>query len=600
MVAVPQLPSLVGQAWPVTRTTLWSATKETAFNGASVAYSNWSYPRYKWTLSYNYLGAGNINGQTNTDWQTLSGFYDRMQGSANLFQYSDPDDCQVAALQQFGTGDGVTTGFQLSRIQGFATSPVFAPRINLVFEDLANKNYWALGTPIDSIISAANILDPLGGNNAVKFSDGNTVTGSKGIGQAGLAALYPNTDYTCSVYVKAVERSWILLNPIGNDGSSINKWVSFNGSTGAIGSYVNNAKNIFCISVGNGWYRCGFTFNSGSLLGVAPGLNIYTMTNGDGSGTSYAGVVGNGLYLFGPQLEIGAQLPAGTADGTYASPFPMGPIVVQSPWQSTPMVGAARTSLLLYSQDLSNAAWTKSACTATAVSGHWPDLTTSSLAGRLVETATTASHFVQQNVTGLTTQTVYTFSILVEAALRPWCWVQMSTADGIANQWVNLSTGALGGTTGSTISWLKVTTKKYISSGAEVWWQISGTVSTGTGTNIAVSVGSATGDTVSSFAGNSGSDALYIWGGALEKGAVTNNYILTTSLAVTKTDYTMDNYGFVTFSAAPGNTQPMYWMGTYNWYCRFDDDNTDFTNAANNIWSAPKLSFTSVKFGTAV
>lgn len=123
---IPTFPVLTGRAWPFTRTTLWSTTKETAFNGASTAFSNWSYPRYQWTLNHAYLGSGSINGATsNTDWQTLAGFYDQMQGSSGLFQFAFAEDSSVTT-QAFGTGNGSTVGFQLARTLGGATCPVYA------------------------------------------------------------------------------------------------------------------------------------------------------------------------------------------------------------------------------------------------------------------------------------------------------------------------------------------------------------------------------------------------------------------------------------------------------------------------------------------
>lgn len=136
---IQSFPTLSGQAWPVTRKTLWSTASETAFNGASTAFSNWSYPRYQYTLSFNYLGSGILNGAaSNTDWQTLAGFYDQMQGSSGLFKFTFTDDSTVTA-QAFGTGDGSTTTFQLKRTLGSATCPIYAYTTATIFDNGVQK-----------------------------------------------------------------------------------------------------------------------------------------------------------------------------------------------------------------------------------------------------------------------------------------------------------------------------------------------------------------------------------------------------------------------------------------------------------------------------
>lgn len=45
----------------------------------------------------------------------IAGFYMQMQGAANSWLYDDPQDDTITAPVSFGTGDGVTKAFQLSR-----------------------------------------------------------------------------------------------------------------------------------------------------------------------------------------------------------------------------------------------------------------------------------------------------------------------------------------------------------------------------------------------------------------------------------------------------------------------------------------------------
>ncbi len=104
------------------------------------------------------------------------------------------------------------------------------------------------------------------------------------------------TVYTWSIFAKAGERSWIVLNPY--DGSSYKTW--FDLSNGVVGA--NAAGNTASIqSYGNGWYRCIVTRTSAGTGGIfqtlnAPGDNV----------ASYAGDITKGVYFWGAQLEAGA------------------------------------------------------------------------------------------------------------------------------------------------------------------------------------------------------------------------------------------------------------------------------------------------------
>jgi len=75
---------------------------------------------YDYTLSYEFLRAA----VAFSEWQTLTGFFERMGGSFDTFLFTDPDDNTVSAMQ-FGTGTGAQTQFQLVRTLGGAAGPVF-------------------------------------------------------------------------------------------------------------------------------------------------------------------------------------------------------------------------------------------------------------------------------------------------------------------------------------------------------------------------------------------------------------------------------------------------------------------------------------------
>ncbi|MEI8327425.1 MAG: DUF2460 domain-containing protein [Betaproteobacteria bacterium] len=113
-------PSLPGLQWPIARTPIWSTTPRVSVSGRRVAIANYSYPRYKFTLSYSFLRQG----QGTTDLSQMVGFFNARWGDADSFLFDDVDDNTVTA-QTIGVGDGANKLFQLVRTFGGFVEPVF-------------------------------------------------------------------------------------------------------------------------------------------------------------------------------------------------------------------------------------------------------------------------------------------------------------------------------------------------------------------------------------------------------------------------------------------------------------------------------------------
>ena len=55
-------------------------------------------------------------------------------------------------------------------------------------------------------------------------------------------------------------------------------------------------------------------------------------------------------------------------------------------------------------------------------------------------------------------------------------------------------------------------------------------------------------------------------------------------------DYTISTIGLVTFTVAPVAGNALTWTGTFNWYCRFQDDSAEFEKMfATPIWEIKKV-----------
>lgn len=117
--------SLPGIGLPAVRRCLWRTKVQDSIGGGETRLQFWSYPRYSYTLTLEFLRAAAAYGEM----QALVGFYNQVGGSAQVFQYTDPDDKDVPAHQVFATGAQVTgaqTAFQLVRTFGGFVEPVFA------------------------------------------------------------------------------------------------------------------------------------------------------------------------------------------------------------------------------------------------------------------------------------------------------------------------------------------------------------------------------------------------------------------------------------------------------------------------------------------
>lgn len=121
--SLPVFPTLPGITFPVKRSIKWSSTKHESLSGKRVRISYFSYPIYAYELPFNFLRTASAF----LEWQTLAGFINELLGGTQAFLYQDPNDFQVTT-QVFGTGDGVTTTFQLVRSLGNFVEPVFAPQ----------------------------------------------------------------------------------------------------------------------------------------------------------------------------------------------------------------------------------------------------------------------------------------------------------------------------------------------------------------------------------------------------------------------------------------------------------------------------------------
>lgn len=185
-------------------------------------------------------------------------------------------------------------------------------------------------------------------------------------------------------------------------------------------------------------------------------------------------------------------------------------------------------NLVLYSQDFSQGAWTKSATTLGSTSLTAPDGT--STATKLDETATTASHTLSQSFSGLADDTYYALFAHVKQDERNWVSLLWTDKSGtVGYQYYNVNTGALGTGTGGGPG------LPYIDDLGNGWYRIGFYVNTQSGTvTPSATLYMSTADNqgaAPSYLGNAGS-GVEVWGFQLELGKVASHYKTTTTAAV--------------------------------------------------------------------
>ena len=112
-----------------------------------------------------------------------------------------------------------------------------------------------------------------------------------------LVSVTSGTAYTATIYAKASQRSFLIIQPFGNSFVAY-----FNLTTGAVGTVNGSPTSTSITSVGNGWYRCSITATASSTGSV----NFFAYTAATDGTASYAGDGFSGIFIWGAQLEAGA------------------------------------------------------------------------------------------------------------------------------------------------------------------------------------------------------------------------------------------------------------------------------------------------------
>jgi Fe-S cluster assembly iron-binding protein IscA len=313
--------------------------------------------------------------------------------------------------------------------------------------------------------------DPNGGSTAFKYVQ---ITG--GIYSGGSSET--SGSKTATIWLKSVSGTSMACNV--NDG---------------------NAGNVTVVNVTGDWQLFTVAYTTPTSR---PSLYIYSISNAAG------------IYIWHPQLNTGS-----TAKPYFPTTDRLNVprIDYTGGGCGKLLLEPQRTNVISYSEDFSNAAWTKTNATITANNTTSPDGTTN--ADKLTEDTSTGTHKVTATAAA---PNIYTISVYAKYNGRILQIASTSTAGHYAN--FDLLNGVIGN--------FGVTTENVtITEFANGWYRCSMTTTSNMNTAIISTVQSTTSAYQESYLGD-GTSGIYIYGAQLELGSYSTSLINTTSTAVTR------------------------------------------------------------------
>jgi hypothetical protein len=332
------------------------------------------------------------------------------------------------------------------------------------------------------------------------------------------------TTYTQSVFVKKGTNDFIqILGTAVIYG--LNSWANFDLNNGVVG--LSGASATATITdFGNGWYRCTMTATATATASGA-GFLLF-LINSATSARAETNSLAKSVHLWGAQLVEGSS--ALTYQKT-VDRLDIPRIDYTGGGCPSILLEPQRTNLLLRSQELDNAIWTKPNTTISANAITAPDGTLT--ADKLVPNASlSAFKEIWQNVSTTTGQP-YTFSIFAKAG--EYTYLQLiGNGTGFGNFVFNvdLSTGL---ETFYDPSSSTVNSRGIINYG-NGWYKVFISVNAiSTSSNrLAPQVIPAEDSTRGVTWTSDGTSGFYLWGAQVEAGAYPTSYIPTTTASVTR------------------------------------------------------------------
>jgi len=384
--------------------------------------------------------------------------------------------------------------------------------------------------------------DPVGGTNATELVESGT---------ADFHRVYQSVsatgDLALTVYAKRSSGSRylnlaIMSSAAGPNGAGLATFDLSGGATHTSNGSSSTLTNLSATQTasGNGYYKCVFKATASAAAvtvyvslsdSATPVANNYGMVYYTGDGTSSIDVAFASLSTTGATdynattTQIHRQY-APTLKSVATAGQPRFEYDPASDGQSMGiLIEGQFQQLAQYTEDLSNAYWTKANTTVQSNAAVAPDGTLT--ADLVVETtATGVGHHVRtDNFTGISSSTAYTATVFAKAAGLGFCRLYTNIGDADTGAVFNLTDGTHNVTDGSgTFS---------SSSVGNGWYRLQMTFTTSNTNNGAVYFHTATDSSTVIYTGN-GYGSVLIWGANLTQSSHSYSYLKAEGSATTK------------------------------------------------------------------
>ena len=330
-----------------------------------------------------------------------------------------------------------------------------------------------------------------------------------------------------SFFAKAAERQYARC------------WSWSGGNTNATifdlsdGTIAADTLNATIEDAGNGWYKCEVDVHAlHSNVVVGP-----SDTGARGTNT-YAGVAGSGIYIWGAHLyrsDLGGMVDNPETGDSYV---PTTSAAAYLPrvghhefngyeWVNKGLLAEseARTNLVTYSEDFTDASWTKAAASV-ALDALGPDGVATS-AATVTADGTAAQHYVAQ-VGVVANSTKTTFSTFAKAGSSGFIHL-LVTGQNIYAQF-DLSDGSLVNSSAGTGT-LHSTTAEDVGNG---WWRFSMTATQTAGGAADIRIYGLDAAQAAAGPSETSSGTILLYGAQVETGSVPSSYIPTSGATATR------------------------------------------------------------------
>ena len=323
-----------------------------------------------------------------------------------------------------------------------------------------------------------------------------------------------------SVYAKADAKDWFRIRVTSTATSS----AYFDLSSGTIGT-VTSGETATITSVGNGWYRCTLTYSA-----TTSDVRFYVADDdNDVSGTD------GSVFIQAAQWELGDiatdYIPTTSAAVSVGMLANVPRLDYSGGGCPKLLLEPQRSNLVTYSEQLDNAAWSKTGVTISANVTTSPDGYTN--ADKIVGAASAGDKIAFQSLT-ITSAQAFTLSAFFKKSEYKLAFLRAGGQTGQPYVIYNLDTQAVVSTSGAS------STK--IEDYGNGWYRVSLTYNSASGTSVAAVVSFApdSGYTLTAFNvlqyTGDGTSGGFVWGCQLEAngGSYATSYIPTLSASVTR------------------------------------------------------------------